>query len=115
MTNGFMDFISMWGNYEERKVDRFEKEGLLIDTCAVNDSDKPFETAISHPMFNDGKLVVVELYDTKEQAQKGHNKWVKIMTKKKLPKSLKDVSTAEVAKLCDAIGGDKWRNIKRRT
>ena len=46
------------------------------------------------------------MYDTKEAAQKGHNKWVKKMTAKELPKAIKDVSTAGVIKLADALGVD---------
>ena len=102
-------FLDMIGNYEERKVDRYEKEGLLVDTAAVNDSDKPFETAVACPAYNNGKWVIVELYNTKKQAQAGHNKWVKKMTAKTLPKNLKDVSTAEIATFCDVFGKE-WRN-----
>lgn len=106
------DFFNMVGNYEERKVDNFQKGDLTIDTCRVTDSDKDFETAIEHKSYNDGKWIIVELYDTKEEAQKGHDKWVKVMTKKKLPKTLKDVSSATIAKLGD-LGDKEWRTNKR--
>ena len=102
-------FFDMMGNYEERKVDRYETEDLIVDTCAVNDSAEPYETAIEHPAYNNGKWVVVEMYDSKEEAQRGHDKWVKLMTAKELPTELKDVSTAEIANLCDALGDDDWR------
>jgi len=102
------DFLSMADNYEQRKVDRFEKGELTVDTCSVSDSDKPYETAIEHPRYNAGKWVIVELYDTREEAEVGHKKWVKKMTSKKLPTGLKDISTAEIAKLADILGTD-WR------
>jgi predicted transcriptional regulator of viral defense system len=101
-------FLSMVGTYEQRKVANFTKGDLQVDTVVVTDSDKPFETAVAHPKFNGGKWIIVELYDTKEQAQKGHDEWVKKMTDKKLPKELKDVSTAEIAKICDIVDKD-WR------
>lgn len=104
-------FLDMFGNYEQRKVDNFKKGKLEIDTAEVNDSDKPYETAICHPKYNKNKWVVVKLYDTKEQAQEGHNRWVKKMTQKELPKILKDVSTAEIAKIC--FTNEKERSIKR--
>ena len=108
------DFLSMGGNYEERKVDRFEKGRLVIDTCAVADSDQSFETAVGHPKYNKGDWVVVEMYDSRKEAQIGHKKWIKKMTAKNLPKELADVSTAETARLCDsAYGGENWRNIKK--
>ncbi len=107
------DFLDMADNYEERKVNcyRDKEVGLCVDTCMVTDSEKDYETAIGHPQYNDGKWVIVELYNTKEETQEGHNIWVKRMTGKKLPEQLKDVSTAEIAKLCDIVGKD-WRKYK---
>jgi hypothetical protein len=89
--------LKMMGNYEQRKIDRFEgKNGLIVDTCAVSDSTQPFETAVQHSKYNSGKWIIVELYSTEEKAQTGHKKWVETMTAKKLPKSLTDVSTATI-------------------
>jgi len=106
------DFMNMMDNYKDRKVANYSKEGLTIDTCAVSDSSKAYETAVEHPLYNNGRWVVVELYDTKKEAKAGHSKWVKIMTKKKLPTSLKDVSTANITKLVDAVD-TKWRVRKK--
>jgi hypothetical protein len=106
------DFLSMFNNYEERRVARFIKgKTICIDTCDVSDSDKPYETGVAHPSYNGGQIIVVELYDTKESALKGHNKWVKKMTSKNLPKELIDVSSAEVAKFCDVLDSS-WREVK---
>lgn len=115
-------FSDMMENYEERKVDNFEgKNGLNVDTCSVTDSEKDYETGIMHNAYNNGDWIIVELYDTKEQAQKGHKKWVKKMTAKKLPNTLRDISTAEIAKVCDVMhkfmGGQRtpvsWRRNKK--
>ncbi len=107
-----LDFLNMTGNHEERQVDNYEGEnGLVVDTCAVTDADLPYETGITHPRYNEGKWVIVELYPTKEQAQEGHKKWVKIMTTEPLPESLRDASTATIAKACDVLGED-WRDKK---
>ena len=97
------DFLSMAGNYEERKVSRYDEGDLFVDTCHVTDSDQDYETAVEHPRYNDGNMVIVEMYDTEKEAQTGHDKWVEIMTKKSLPKELKDVSTASIAKLCNLL------------
>lgn len=64
---GLFDFM-MAAPYEQRKVARFEKDGFMVDTAAVNDSEHPFETAVEHPNYNDGKMVIVEEYDSKEEA-----------------------------------------------
>jgi len=89
----------MKNNYEERKIDRYEKDEITIDTCAVTDSDEPYETGIKHPKYKDGEWVIVEMYNSKEEAETGHNKWVKIMTSDNLPEELVDVSTCTVVKL----------------
>lgn len=107
------DLFEMTSNYEMRKVARFEKGELFIDTVAVTDSDKPFETAIGHPDYNDDGLIIVELYDTKEEAQIGHDKWVNVMTSDTLPAVLKDVSTAEIAKFAKIITDDEMIFEKR--
>ena len=90
--------------YESRKVARLEKGELTISTCSVNDVEGfNYETGIKHPRYKDNRWVIVEQYETKERAQKGHNKWVKKMTLK-LPHQLKDVSTCCVAVLANAFG-----------
>ena len=101
---GLFGFMDMVGTYEQRKVDRYEKNGLIIDTAFVTDSDQPYETAVARPEQNNGDWVIVEAYDTKEEAQIGHDKWVKKMLSKKLPETLKDVSICESAKLCRMWG-----------
>lgn len=47
----------MMGDYQERRVANFTPEGAsewLVDTCAVTDSSKAFETAVKHPRYNGG-------------------------------------------------------------
>lgn len=106
-----LDFFDMMGNYELRAVARFEQDGLVIDTCAVTDAAQPYETGICHPSYNDGKWIIVELYDTREEAQIGHDKWVKTMTANELPKWLQDVSSAAIAGLCDIFEpDDEWQS-----
>jgi hypothetical protein len=99
-------------------VDRYTPPGSedwLVDTAAINDSTKPFETAVQSPHYNDGKMVIVELYDTKDEAQKGHDKWVNKMTAKNPPKSLKDVSTSGIVRFANALGADFNETHERKT
>jgi len=102
------DFLMMGFNYDVRAVARFENEesGLVVDTCAVSDSEDLFETGVLHPDYNDGKRVIVETYETKELAQKGHENWVALMTAKDLPEKLFDVSSAGIKLLSEAFGAD---------
>ncbi len=95
--------LDMLFNAEQRKVGTYKKGGLFVDTCEVSDSDEPYETAVAHKKYNKGDIVIVEMYDNLKESEKGHKKWVKKMTSKKLPKELKDVSTSHIAKLYNAI------------
>ncbi len=97
--------MDMFGNYEDRKVDRFEEsDDLVIDTCLVTDGDLSYETAVSHKNYNDREWIIVEAYSDKESAQKGHDKWVKIMTADKLPKVLEDCLNSSISKCVQKLG-----------
>lgn len=97
-------FMGMADDYEIRKVANTEIEGAEIDTCAVNDSTRPYETAVRHPGYNDGNWIVVELYDTKELANIGHYKWVEKFSQKDLPARLVDVNETDIQGFAEVIG-----------
>src|SRR5688572_17740829 len=99
------NFFQMGGTYESRKVARDDYGWGFISTAQVNDGSKPYETAVKHTDYNDGSMVIVENYDTKGEAQAGHAKWVTTMTAKTLPKTLVDCANADIAQMCEAIGG----------
>ena len=104
------DFLDMISNYESRAIDRYEDDSLIIDTCSVTDANQPYETGICHPAYNNGDWVIVEMYDTREEAQAGHDRWVKTMTMKDLPKALRDCGSATIAQLVDIAcpGDEDW-------
>ena len=87
-------------------IGRYEEGDIFVSTAAINDSDDPYETAVAHPYYNDGHLVIVETYSDLKSAKSGHKKWVSIMTRPELPAVLVDVSTAFAAKLCRIFGED---------
>lgn len=99
------DFLRDMGNIAERRVAVYGKDedGLFVSTMAISDSTKPFETAIGHPDYDDGNLIIVELYDTKEEAEIGHDKWVDTMSNNP-PRQLIDVSTAWAASRLREMG-----------
>jgi hypothetical protein len=78
----------------------------MVDTARVSDGEKPYETAFQHPEYNDGKMIIVEAYDTKEKAQTGHERWLKVMTEGPLPDALTDCCNAGVAVFCEALGSE---------
>lgn len=90
--------------HEDRKVDTTVINNVgecTVDTCYVNDGLQDYETAVQHPKYNRGNWVIVEAYDTKEEAQEGHDKWVKIMSSTQLPKKLVDCKNSFVSNLLD--------------
>ena len=97
MFNFFLDM----GNYQERAVDRFENDETIVDTARCSDGSKPYETGVCNPAYNDGDWVIVESYDTEEEAKEGHNKWVEIMTVDKKPDELVDCHNAYISQLFD--------------
>lgn len=105
MTKMF-DFFNDIDNYSERKVDRFEEDDLIIDTCRVSDGKQDYETAVSHPDYHNSKFIVVEAYSSKEEAQEGHDKWIEIMTKEPLPDELIDCCNAQIGDFYRELGGD---------
>lgn len=100
--------------YGLRCVGRYEENDIFISTARVRDAQLPFETAVAHPDYNDGKIIIVETYGTSELAKQGHEKWVKIMTSEQLPDSLTCVGTAEIAMILDEFDEPNWRVYPRR-
>ena len=101
--NDYFGF-GMMGNYEERLVSNSEIGNAIIDTCMVTDSFKPYETAIKHPCYREGEYVVVELYDTKEEASDGHKEWVDLFSKETLPSQLIDVNETQLQSVVELFG-----------
>ena len=87
-----------------RGVARFEQDGLFVDTCAISDSEQPYETAVGHPLYNSGELIIVEMYDTREDAAAGHVRWVETMTATELPTYLRDVSSCGIKRVGELVG-----------
>ena len=75
---------------------------LVVSTIQASDTDHPYETAVSHFELNPGRWTVVEEYDSLEDAQAGHEKWIARMTGDDLPEKLEDVSTC-LAKEMDKV------------
>ena len=82
--------------------------GLYVSTISeVHHSPDSYETAIVHPLYNDGKIIIVESYMYEIEALAGHDKWVNLMTSSVLPEYLdslgKDVFTAMLTMLNGSV------------
>lgn len=97
--------FDMMGSYESRKVGRYDGEdGFMVSTAMVTDGDHPYETAVAHPAYNSGKIVIVAAYDSKDDARDGHDEWVERMTADKLPDQLVEVENSEIGKWAGVDG-----------
>ncbi len=98
----FGDILGMMNNYEERKIGKHEEDDFTVSTCEVTDSSQPFETAVCCKQLNDNRWIIVEMYDDTEEAELGHEKWIKHMqTTPRKDLKLKDVSTCSIKQLFD--------------
>jgi hypothetical protein len=96
------DFMRDTLNYDSRKVGRFDGgNGLFISTARVSDGRQPYETAVRHPDYNEGSLVIVEAYDSMEEAKQGHDRWTDAMTREPLPDVLQDCRNAAISSFLD--------------
>ena len=69
----FLNFLQDLDNYEDRKVGRIDREengGIGVSTAYT--SDEGYETAL----LDKNGIHPVERYETKEQAESGHKKWI---------------------------------------
>jgi hypothetical protein len=98
------DFLNMMNNYESRKVGRWDNDDgtRMVSTASVSDGIREFETAFKHPDYNEGNSIIVEAYDTKDEALAGHEYWVKVMTDGPLPDELVDCANAHTAQSISA-------------
>ncbi len=97
MFGSFFGFMDMASTYEQRKVARTElSEGGFVSTAEVTDGAQPYETGISSPHYDNGHVIVVEAYSTREEAENGHARWVEVMSADELPESLMDCRNGEV-------------------
>lgn len=98
----FTPLTDMSGNLDQRKINRHEIKDLIVSTVLVTDSEYMYETAIQSLEYNNNQWIVVENYNTKYEAQIGHEKWVILMTSNNLPESL-----TECSKSCWNMLGEK--------
>lgn len=102
-------FFNDIGNYDDRKVGRDYFDWGFISTAKVSDGQKDYETAVEHPEYNDGSMVIVDSYDTKEEAEAGHKKWVATMTSDNLPEELVDIANSDIQQM---IGKETFKRVK---
>lgn len=90
------NFLNDIGNYASRVVGRHKDENGFVSTCAVSDGRLPFETAISHKLYGDGKIIVVDGYSILEEAQIGHKEWVNKFITLNLPEEITEFPNSEL-------------------
>jgi hypothetical protein len=105
------EFINDIGNYTSRKVDCYNDGKLFISTARVSDGSQPYETAIEHPEYNGGTMIIVEAYDSADEAQSGHERWHKLMTGDDLPEFLQDCQNSALSQF---LPSEDMRHPRKR-
>ena len=74
-------FLSRLDKVEQLRKDMFrlEEKGWVVDTCQAADTEK-WETGIFQNGLG-GDCLIVEQYGSREEAEKGHERWVSLMRK----------------------------------
>ena len=75
-----------------RKPFNLKTKDFIVDTAFTPDTNT-WETGIQAVNFNNNNWIIVEQYEDKELAEKGHKKWIKYMKTK--PKKLYDIFSDE--------------------
>jgi hypothetical protein len=78
---GAVKFLSRLDKVEQLRKDMFrlEEKGWVVDTCQAADTEK-WETGIFQNGLG-GDCLIVEQYGSREEAEKGHERWVSLMRK----------------------------------
>jgi hypothetical protein len=88
-------------------IARYTKGDAFVSTIGdVSDGEKPYETALQHPDYNNGKIIIVEKYDTEEEALEGHGKWTDLLVTGNLPEEITDCSNSHIQQLMDSFQGE---------
>ena len=74
-----LGMLGMIGNYEQRVVKNDKTTDFILDTAEVYDRSWIYETAVSHKDFNNGKWIILDGTNTREDALKAHEKWLKAL------------------------------------
>jgi hypothetical protein len=84
-----MDCLQLPG-LQERMISRTEIGKTIVSTVSNDEVDYHFETGISSPLYNGGDWIIVSIYKTYEEAEKGHEKWATAFFDKEYPEFLED-------------------------
>lgn len=62
------------------RIGLFDDGWLYVSTIRCLDTCRqPYETGIRCPEYNDGRIVIVQSYDTEEESRTGHQQWIDLM------------------------------------
>ena len=114
------NFTGMEGNYDSRSIDRTNFSWGFISTARVTDGSKPIETAIKSDEYapldtpeKTDQMIIVESYDSVEDAEAGHEKW-RLLMETDPPNKLVDCCNSGIADLINGIGDPEGSLIEFR-
>jgi len=102
-------------SYPDNMVGRYEVGNLLVSTILSGDSDV-YETAVASPYYNNGDIIIVEIYNSYSEALIGHKSWVKAMTAdyEDLPEVLRTSHSTFMSLLTELAGAQgTWEKLPK--
>lgn len=98
MINEILEVLTM----TTKDLGKHKVGDLFVSTSIPSDTGRP-ETAVEHPDYNGGVMIIVEEYDTVSNAKSGHTKWIKLMSANKLPDELIDISGSPIKRVMEEL------------
>ena len=96
-------------------INQYFDDTVFVSTIRGFDTGR-YETAIQHPDYNDGDIIIVASgYESMEAAEEGHNKWVEIMTSDILPESIPEMSDSGIAILGKITGAIPMEHERKKS
>ncbi len=96
MLEGMKQCLEMSGNYEQRAVARheFDEGRSVLDTAAVS-GRQPYETGLCSELYPGSEhWIILEGYDTREEAAAGHARWLALFLSDTPPAFIMDCNNS---------------------
>lgn len=111
--------MNMADTYEDRKVARDDwgkgKMSIMLSTAEVTDADYRYETAIAHPSYDGGKIIILGGCDSRKKALAFHAHWKQLIETDTLPEVIADNGRSGVGLLLKSLVGQEGQTHLKET
>lgn len=93
-----------------------EKRRLLVSTIQNTDyPEMPYETGVEHPLYNNGRMIIITSYRTEDEAKVGHERCVGLfsLSDEELPDIIHDSGKNVWEDALDRVFGEERRTHRK--